>query len=151
MRKALLVGAAAITAGCATIMHGSEQEIAVSSQPSAATVTIDNVGMGNTPVTVRLARKHPHTVRITLAGFQPFELNVTRHVSGWVWGNIIFGGLIGLAVDAGTGGLYELSPEQIMGQMQAGKSTALMRDGGIAVFLVPAADSAWTRIGALTR
>jgi hypothetical protein len=33
--------------------------------------------------------------------------------STWEWGNIIFAGLIGLAVDAWTGGMYELSQDKV--------------------------------------
>ena len=29
--------------------------------------------------------------------YQPFDMTLTRSVSGWVWRNIVFGGLIGLA------------------------------------------------------
>ncbi len=151
MRKALTLGAALVLAGCATIIHGSKQEVAFSSQPSAAAVSIDNVAMGQTPVTLRLDRGHVHTVRLTLAGYQPFEMNLTHHVSGWVWGNIIFGGLIGLAVDAGTGGLYELSPEQVTAQLQSQKVSAVSRTNSLVILLVPSADPAWEHIGALTR
>ncbi len=50
-----------------------------------------------------------------MPGYQPFEATLTRSVSGWVWGNIVIGGLIGLAVDSISGGLYSLAPEQITG------------------------------------
>jgi len=73
---------------------------------------------GVTPVIADLKRKDNHLIRVTLEGYQPFEMALTRSVSGWVWGNLVFGGIPGLAIDAITGGLYKLSPEQVMAQLQ---------------------------------
>lgn len=98
---------------CGTIIHGTRQDIGISSNPSGANVTIDNIQFGKTPVIAKLAREDNHTVKIEQPGFQPFDATITNSVSGWVWGNIILGGLIGLAVDAVSGGLYYLSPEQV--------------------------------------
>jgi hypothetical protein len=61
-------------------------------------------------------------------------MGLTRSVSGWVWGNIVFGGIIGLAVDAITGGLYKLSPEQVSAQLQRAGGDAAA-DGGDALVL----------------
>lgn len=65
----------------------------------------------------KLSRSDNHIVRIQMDGYQPFDATITRSVSGWVWGNLVFGGLIGLAVDATSGGLYKLTPEQVSAQM----------------------------------
>src|SRR5689334_739562 len=86
--------------GCATIIHGTKQEVGISSSPTGATVMIDNNDVGVTPVVSKLSRKQNHVVKIQLAGYQPFETTLTHSVSGWVWGNLAFGGLIGLVVDA---------------------------------------------------
>ena len=112
MRRTFLVGTI-LLAGCATIMHGTSQGIGLSRSPTNATVTVDNKPIGNTPVVATLSRKDTHIVKFAMAGFLPYEATVTRKVSGWVWGNIVFGGVIGLAVDAISGGLYELSPDQV--------------------------------------
>ncbi|MDO4221137.1 MAG: hypothetical protein Q4C88_03335 [Akkermansia sp.] len=42
-------------------------------------------------------------------------------VSGWVWGNVFFGGLIGLAIDAGTGNLHNIEPEHIQANLTKAK------------------------------
>src|SRR2546423_15507985 len=99
-------------AACATIMHGSGQDVGISSAPTGASVWIDNSEKGRTPLIFKLTRKDNHTVKIQMDGYQPFEATVTRSVSGWVWGNIVFGGLIGLAVDAISGRIYERTPDQ---------------------------------------
>lgn len=103
--------------GCATIMHGTTQQIAVSSSPTGAQVSVNGMARGTTPVIADLRRKDNHVVRVTLDGYAPFEMALTRSTSGWVWGNLVFGGIPGLAIDAITGGLYKLSPEQVSAQL----------------------------------
>lgn len=147
----LWVPAALLVGACCTIMHGSSQDIAIGSQPTGADVTVDNKPLGRTPVNAHLTRKDLHGIRINLAGYQPFEMNLTRHTSGWVWGNIVFGGLIGLAVDAITGGLYEIKPDQVMAQLQQGHALVSPRGDAIYVVLVQVPDSSWVRIGSLER
>lgn len=134
--------------GCASIMHGSTQQIAVSSTPSRADVTVNGQELGVTPVVANLARKDTHTIAIRLAGYEDYEITLTRSVSGWVWGNIVFGGIIGLAVDAITGGLYKLSPEQVMAEMRD-RPTTLAADEGGTLFLtvVLRADPNWRSVG----
>src|SRR5256885_14019069 len=105
--EALCVGA------CASIIHGTHQDVGISSNPTAAHVTVDGQQTGTTPVVAHLTRKDNHIVRLELPGYKPYEATLTRGVSGWVWGNIVFGGLIGLAVDAISGGMYKLTPEQL--------------------------------------
>ena len=148
---ALIATVSVVVAGCATIMHGSSQEIAIASQPTGAKVTVDNKELGVTPVTSKLARKGAHRITVTLDRDQPYDLTTTRHTSGWVWGNIVFGGLIGLAVDAITGGLYAINPKQVNGQLAKTGACARVENGALYVFLVPRADPGWERIGQLQR
>ncbi len=54
-----------------------------------------------------------------LNGYQTFDATLTREASGWVWGNIVFGGLIGLAVDAIDGGFYNLTPKEVKAALTA--------------------------------
>lgn len=103
---------------CATIMHGTRQTVGIASNPSNATVYVDRSYMGNTPLFVEMTRKDNHIVRIELNGYQPYEAVFSRQLSGWVFGNIVFGGVIGLAVDAISGGLYRLTPEQVEAEMR---------------------------------
>jgi len=99
--------------GCASIMHGITQDVGIASVPTGAAVSIDNISHGRTPVIATLSRKANHLVRMELAGYHPFEATLTQAVSGWVWGNIVFGGVIGVGVDALSGGFYRLAPEQV--------------------------------------
>ena len=123
----------------------------MSSTPTNARVTVDGKPLGSTPLIVSLSRKGNHIVRMELDGYLPFEATITRKTSGWVWGNIVFGGLIGLAVDAISGGLYTLTPEQIAGQMATQSATMTTTQDGLYVTFVQRADPAWQRIGTLSR
>jgi hypothetical protein len=131
-------------------MHGTSQDVGISSSPTGATVTIDNQSPGQTPYIAHLSRKDNHLVKLALPGYAPAELTITRKTSGWVWGNIVFGGLIGLAVDAMTGGLYNLTPEQLSATLAAQQASVAPTKDGIFVVLVRAANPAWTKVGQLT-
>jgi hypothetical protein len=143
---------AALTLGaCASIIHGTHQDVGISSDPTGASVTVDGHLEGKTPYVASLRRKDNHVVRIELPGYKPFETTVTRSVSGWVWGNIVFGGLIGLGVDAISGGLYKLTPEQVSGSLASTMTSRVLRDDGVYVAVVLEPESGWQRIGQLER
>lgn len=136
---------------CATIMHGTTQNMGISSNPSAANVWVDRQFVGQTPLTVQLKRNENHFIHIELEGFQPYEIICTRQLSGWVFGNVIFGGVIGLCVDAVSGGIYRLTPEQINAELhqqrisyKTGSETSY-----IAIVLEP--DPSWEKIGQLQK
>lgn len=149
MRNVLAVSAILALTACATMMHGSSQDIGISSNPTGATVSVDNQSPGQTPYIAHLSRKDNHVVKLNLAGYAPAELTLTRKTSGWVWGNIVFGGLIGLAVDAMTGGLYNLTPEQLSATLASQKASVAPTKDGIFVVLVPKAEAGWTKVGQL--
>jgi len=135
--------------GCATIMHGTSQKIGISSSPTGAKVSVDNAVLGITPLFADLKRGDEHIVTVELAGYQKTQLTITKSVSGWVWGNIIFGGLVGLAVDAITGGLYNLSPEQLNAELKKEGLGAIYKDGGMYIVAVMRPDPNWKKVGAL--
>ena len=151
LRSVVLVLASTSQMGCATLMHGTKQDLGISSQPTNARVTIDNKPLGSTPVIAKLSRGDNHIVKIELDGYAPFEATLTKKVSGWVWGNVVLGGLIGLAVDAITGGLYNLTPDQIAGQLARQGASVEKNAEGIYVVLVRSSDPSWQRIGELSR
>jgi hypothetical protein len=147
MRKFIVVTAALCSlSACATIMHGSNQDVSFSSSPTGATVFVDNQQLGVTPVTVKLSRKDHHMVRLEMAGYQPYETKLTRGVSGWVWGNLVFGGIPGLAIDAMTGGLYKLTPENVEATL-VGRTALSPRTDELQIRIVLFPDPQWEKIG----
>ena len=156
MRRLLVGVSVAVVAGivlsaCATIINGTSQSVSIASQPTGAQVTVDGIPMGVTPVAPDLKRKDKHLIRIEMEGYEPFELQLNRSVSGWIAGNIIFGGLIGLAVDAMTGAMYKISPNEVMAVLQNGGSAQLYESGEVLlVNVVLEPNPSWEYVGTMT-
>lgn len=152
LAASLALGSLLLLAGCASIMHGTTQQVSVASSPTGAQLSVNGMAMGTTPVIADLKRKDNHILRVSLDGYQPFEMGLTRSVSGWVWGNIVFGGIPGLAIDAITGGLYKLSPEQVTAQLQRADGSVSAAGGDtlvLTVILRP--EPGMERVGTLQR
>jgi len=141
-----------ILTGCASMINGTSQQIGIGSTPSGAKVTVGGQSFGTTPTIADLKRKDNHIVKIEMDGYIPYETTLTRNVSGWVWGNVLFGGLIGLAIDAIGGGLYDLSPEQIQAALSKEEITNFkLEDDSFYVFVTLNPDSSWDKIGQMRR
>jgi len=150
IRLSAFVLAAGASTACATIMHGSRQDVSIASVPSGASVTINGQERGKTPVAVELPRKDKHLLKIELPGYLPFESYLVRRVSGWVWGNLVFGGIPGLAIDAITGGLYNVKPEEVTATLTAAKAAGSSAAPGPPVgpgTAAPPADNVETHAG----
>ncbi len=121
--SATVVGAISLlfAAACATIMSGGTQKIKISSTPPGATVTADPGGYRvTTPAEMALPRKDgPYRLKFEKEGYAPVEVDLTPGTNGWVWANILIGGLIGLAIDYSTGAAYTLSPETVHANLNA--------------------------------
>jgi len=130
-------------------MHGTTQEVGISSNPSYANVTLIGQAYGSTPIILDLRRAKSYMVKIELDGYHADETTLTREVSGWVWGNIVFEGLIGSVIDASAGGMYKLSPEQINADLKSSQANVIKNDNGILIAVVMKADPYWEKVGTL--
>lgn len=158
-----LVALSLLANGCASIIHGTRQNISISSQPTGANVFVDGAASGNAPMTILLKRKQDHLVRLELSGYQPYEMKLEHGFSGWYLGNIVIGGIIGLIVDAADGAMYKLTPKQLNAVLQAsaapvadasptGASSVISRQGDrLYIAVTMHTDPAWQRIGTLQR
>jgi hypothetical protein len=151
---AVLLGGALVPvllSACASIVSGTKQQVSLQSTPDGATVSVDGQQLGSTPITTELRRKDEHTVRIELPGYQPYELTLTKHTNGWVFGNIVFGGLIGVIIDASNGAMYKLEPAQVAATLSNADQALVTSGRGdalhIAVTMWP--DPQLERIGVL--
>lgn len=116
--------------GCASIVSESSYPVSVTSAPEGAHFEIRNrsgavVHKGMTPGTVSLKagagyfKGEQYTIAFQKDGFTSQTTTVDTSVDGWYWGNIVFGGLIGLfAVDPATGAMYKL-PENASASLPA--------------------------------
>jgi hypothetical protein len=154
MKKSIVLGlicTGILSASCATIMLSTQQEVGISSNPSGASVTNNGLQLGKTPLVVDLKRKGNHKIKIELEGYQPYEIALVRKTSGWVFGNIIFGGIPGLIVDVITWALYVLKPEQVMAELkQQGADIALGKEQML-IAVTMKSDPSWQKVGELSK
>ena len=146
------VGLVPLLAACATLVGGGgTQRMNISSTPSAALVSVDGTQQGQTPTMVTLSRKQQHQVRVELQGYQPYEVTLEKKVNGWVWGNIVFGGIIGLIVDASTGAMWKLTPDQISAALSRTGVSGELRGDVLFVGVTLRPDALWERIATFER
>lgn len=138
---------AASLVGCASIIDGGRKTINIRSQPPGAKATVyDKQGSavvtGQTPVLFPLKRSGgyfkgvKYRVVLELEGYQTTELEVKSTLNGWYFGNILFGGLIGLLiVDPATGAMWTLSPREIDKVLTPQSAAVLREQGGFVVML----------------
>ena len=119
-RLALIPAALAILSGCASIVSDSQYPVSVITTPAGATFEVRNragnvIHSGTTPGSVTLKsgagyfKGETYTIAFRKEGFADQQTTLNSSLDGWYWGNIIFGGLIGmLAVDPATGAMYKL-------------------------------------------
>lgn len=90
--------------GCATIMAGGPDHVPVATNPPGATVFVDNVPVGQTPMMLALDRQRASgLIRIEAPGFAPVVIVRNKTINGWFWANLCIGGVIGIVVDLVTG------------------------------------------------
>ena len=150
LRQAWLIGmvcACTAVAGCATIVHGGPRSISVASTPPGAKVSIydrhDTLVQANTtPFVAMLSPKgdyfKPQTYRLMfeMPAYATAQVNLESSLSGWYFGNVVFGGLIGmLIVDPLTGAMYNLKPEKIEQPLTASQSEVIRNGEGVLVVL----------------
>lgn len=110
---------------CATIVSGTKQDITLNSNPPGADVRVfqgrvigsvdgfPEVASGNTPVVVSLQRDKQYTVIAEAPGYKQARMVVDQNFNGWVLGNIIFGWILGGAIDYLSGAWWRLNPDTI--------------------------------------
>lgn len=122
-KKSLIFVCLLFFSGCASVMHGSTQDVGISSTPDGAHFTVSfaygggsitgSITEGTTPSVVTLKRKHSYVVNFEKEGYESGSATLSSRWSGAVAGNILTGGLIGWAVDSHKGADRKLVPESI--------------------------------------
>ena len=133
MHKFLILSFLPLICSCATIVRSNSQMVGFSSTPSNANVivyyerqvpmnkgnnrdlmTIQDELYCTTPCSLNLPRKNEiYRVIIDKEGYSSGSATLVQSLSGWLWGNIFFGGIIGLIVDINAGGAYDLKPAYV--------------------------------------
>ncbi|KAA2235674.1 translation initiation factor 2 [Salinarimonas soli] len=110
-------------AACATITRGSDEPVQFVSEPAGATVQT-NIGLGcpATPCVIQVPRKDQFVATFDLPGHRSEQVMVATRMSGGgtagLAGNAIFGGIIGVVVDANTGASMDHVPNPVVARLQ---------------------------------
>jgi hypothetical protein len=141
------LGACCALSACATIVHGGPRAVAVDSTPSGAKVSIYDrsntlVLTNTTPFVAQLPtrygyfRSQAYRLQFEMPGYLNSEVDVDSAVSGWYFGNLLFGGLIGmLIVDPLTGAMFNLTPDRIHQGLNASRADREHDRNGLRVIL----------------
>lgn len=100
--------------GCASIMEGKTQSVSFNSEPAGAQILINGLPMGVTPATITIKKSDYDNANVLFKkeGYQDQQATLHTKVTGWFWGNIITGGLLGSGTDAISGAMWEYSPDK---------------------------------------
>ena len=107
---------AATLPACATITSGTNQPLSVLTEPAGASCNVEREGavvavVNPTPGTVQIGKSGKDlTIRCTKVGYSQGVTAVPSQFQAMTAGNIILGGVIGIAVDAASGA-YARYPE----------------------------------------
>jgi hypothetical protein len=102
--------------GCATITQGSTDTVTVDTRPPGATCELKRDGqvvayVNPTPGSIQVSKSKDNiAVRCEKDGYQPAVGNIGSEFQAMTFGNVLFGGLIGVAVDAASGAMNEYQP-----------------------------------------
>ncbi|MBM3622789.1 MAG: hypothetical protein FJX20_19075 [Alphaproteobacteria bacterium] len=117
------LGAVVWLSSCATVTSGTTQTIGIVSEPGGATCEMRRDGallasVHLTPEVIRIPRSK-NTIELTCKrdGYEPTTEMVESKFSGATIGNVLAGGLIGIAVDAASGA-NNFYPDQVTVLMQ---------------------------------
>jgi hypothetical protein len=121
-------------AGCSSIVSKSDYAVSINSTPDDAKFVITNkagqsVHSGVTPAVINLKssagyfKGETYTIALEKEGYSPKLFTLASTVDGWYFGNILFGGLLGmLVIDPATGAMYNL-PDRVDISLDANVST----------------------------
>ncbi|MAS09999.1 PEGA domain-containing protein [Salinisphaera sp.] len=111
-RMAFIIIMTVQLSGCATIVSDTTQTVSFESEPSGATVKVDGLTIGVTPVSARLDKRDNQLVTFELTGYKTAKKELATKTDPWFFGNLITGGLFGSTTDFASGAVYEYSPDQ---------------------------------------
>jgi len=116
-----VVIAALSLSACASVTRGTTEAFVIETDPPGAQAELSNGRHCTTPCTLTLPRRSNFTVTLTKDGYEDINANVTNTTSGagaaGMAGNVLIGGLIGVAVDATTGATQDLTPNPLSVRM----------------------------------
>ena len=131
-RAAALILVAPLFVGCASIVSDDESTTYIETDPEKARCELhgqDFRRVIETPDSMRLpSEAAPITIACKADGYRETAEVLDTSMDGWIIGNIIFGGIIGVAVDAARGAGQKFPPRFMVVLEPSSFSTAAERD-----------------------
>lgn len=84
---------------CATIMHGTRQDVLINSLPTGADIYVNNQFCGQTPQTVSMKRKYRQHIYLFKEGYEPYYCSLKPKYGATTTGNC---GYIGAGTAVGV-------------------------------------------------
>ena len=120
----LVLSCSFVNINCATIVNGRNQKVPVVTIPDGATVTMETTQQIS-PATLSLDRSHNfYVIKVEKEGYKTVEITLKRGNNGWLWGNVLFGGIIGLVIDFSTSSAYKFIPDKVNVNLEEANSTS---------------------------
>lgn len=88
-------------------------DYAITSNPPGVRVKADTGVEVMTPGDLKLPRNKPHTLVAEYSGAGAQQKDLRCGLNGWVIGNILIGGIIGVVIDFASGAYGDLSPTMV--------------------------------------
>jgi len=118
MRWLIILALAATCGGCASVTRGTTDQVQILSEPAGAEARTSMGHTCTTPCTLQFSRKDEFIVTASKPGYHTVEMPVSTRVAGagaaGFAGNVLLGGVIGMAVDAASGATLEHYPNPVM-------------------------------------
>ena len=102
-----------VTSGCATLIDGSTQPVTFRSLPEGATVYVEGVARGKTPVVLELDRQSETIVEVQKDGYLRQSVEVENRMNGLLLVNLIWclSCVLSTTTDYASGAAYHYDPD----------------------------------------
>lgn len=121
MNKKMILSAVSIIillSGCATMIRGTEQEISVNTNPTAADIQFSNGQSCISPCTIKTKRNQSLQISVTKEGCHQQTATMMPTLAG-------AGAMLGGFIDYGTGAVYDLHPNPLTISLVCSKKVAV--------------------------
>lgn len=104
---ALAICASTLLSSCATLVSEGQYKVLLNgdtTEPVSIYTEAETIYKTELPIMVKVSRHHINGQRIFIKSenHKYKDIVLMRKNNGWAWGNILFGGIIGLSIDLAT-------------------------------------------------
>lgn len=98
--------------GCASIFHGRASWLTVETNPENIEIKLYGINSGEiikktSPFRVELDKGTDYKLVVETPNYRSEEVVIRRRITGWFWGNIIIGWIVGFAIDAFSKNMWD--------------------------------------------